>query len=82
MAEVRKIPDSITYNRTEAQRALIEAAGEVALEVPELTGYVVIGFNETFECARWHSWPCTDQELPGYTRSVLEDWISEDSCGD
>jgi len=78
LAEVRKIPDSLTFHRTPAQNALIEAAGEVALEVPELTGYVVIGFNETFECVRYVSWPCTDSELPEYASDTLKHWIAEE----
>ena len=77
MGEVKQIPESLTYNRTPEQKALIEAAGEVAAEIPELTGYVVIGFNHEVEYACWHAWPCSENELPDYVQDMLKYWISE-----
>lgn len=63
-------------HRTDAQDHLICEAADVAYDVPELTGFLVIAWDETTEVVRW-SFPNTSEDHAEYVKETIAHWMDE-----
>jgi len=63
-------------HRTDAQNELISTAAEVAYEIQEHTGYLIIAWDENKEYVAW-KFPSTNEDFTEYTIDTIKHWIEE-----
>lgn len=82
MAEIRKIPDSITYHRTAAQQGVINACAELVADMPDVIGCAIVTWDANGYLTYVDQWPHEAHEVGDVVKERINDCLEVDDGSD